>query len=51
VTTSHALAAAALPTHHADPWDRLLVAQARAEQVPILTMDRRIGQYDVETIW
>jgi len=51
VTTSHALAASSLPPHHADPWDRMLVAQAQLEQVPILTRDRRIGRYDVETIW
>jgi PIN domain nuclease of toxin-antitoxin system len=51
VTTAHALAAAALPAHHRDPWDRLLVAQARAERVPILTADHWIRQYDVETLW
>ena len=51
VTASHALAASSLPPHHQDPWDRLLVAQAQHERVPILTRDRRIGEYDVETIW
>jgi PIN domain nuclease of toxin-antitoxin system len=51
ITVEHAVEAAALPPIHADPWDRLLVAQARAEAVPILTADRLVRQYDVETIW
>jgi PIN domain nuclease of toxin-antitoxin system len=51
VTVEHAAAAAMLPPIHADPWDRLLVAQARLEALPILTADRLIKRYDVETIW
>jgi PIN domain nuclease of toxin-antitoxin system len=51
ITVEHAVEAASLPPIHADPWDRLLVAQARAEAVPILTADRLVRQYDVETIW
>lgn len=51
VTLEHAAAAAMLPLIHADPWDRLLVAQARLEAVPILTADRLIQRYEVETIW
>lgn len=51
ITVEHAVEAAALPPIHADPWDRLLVAQARAEAVPILTADRIVRQYDVETVW
>jgi PIN domain nuclease of toxin-antitoxin system len=51
VTIEHAAAAALLPAIHADPWDRLLVAQARLELIPILSADRVIGRYDVESIW
>jgi PIN domain nuclease of toxin-antitoxin system len=47
----HALRAATLPRIHGDPFDRILVAQAQIEAVPILTADPAIGRYDVETIW
>lgn len=50
VDLDHALAAAALPRIHRDPFDRLLVAQARREGIPILTADPVIARYDVETI-
>jgi PIN domain nuclease of toxin-antitoxin system len=51
ITPAHAAAAALLPPIHRDPWDRILVAQARIEGVPLLTIDTRIRRYDVETIW
>ena len=51
VELSHALEVANLPALHADPFDRLLVAQARLEQLPILTADAAIGRYGVEVIW
>ena len=51
VTLLHALRAGALPGIHADPFDRLLVAQAQLEGIPILTADPAIGRYEVETIW
>ena len=47
----HAIAAAELPPIHNDPFDRLLIAQARALRVPILTADLKIARYDVATIW
>jgi PIN domain nuclease of toxin-antitoxin system len=47
----HALRAGALPAIHADPFDRLLVAQAQLEGIPILTADPAIAQYEVETVW
>ncbi len=43
----HALAVAGLPLHHRDPFDRLLIAQARAEQLTIVTADHRFGAYPV----
>lgn len=46
----HALHVAQLPGHHRDPFDRLLVAQAQVEQVPIITADRHFHQYDVELL-
>jgi PIN domain nuclease of toxin-antitoxin system len=50
VTQEHAAAVAALPRHHGDPFDRLLVAQARALSVPIITADADIGAYDVDVL-
>lgn len=46
----HGLAVADLPMHHRDPFDRLLVAQARSEQLTIVSADRRIADYDVPLI-
>jgi PIN domain nuclease of toxin-antitoxin system len=46
----HALRVARLPLHHRDPFDRLLVAQAQVEGVPILTSDPHFAAYDVEVI-
>jgi PIN domain nuclease of toxin-antitoxin system len=39
-----------LPLHHRDPFDRLLVAQARSEQLTIVTADRRFAAYDVAVV-
>ena len=50
VTYEHALAVAALPHHHSDPFDRLLIAQAAAERVPVMTDDGAFAAYDVDTI-
>jgi len=47
---AHALAVAELPLHHRDPFDRLLVAQSRLLDVPLLTADRQLGRYDVEVL-
>lgn len=47
----HALRVDALPDHHQAPFDRLLVAQARAEGVPLLSTDPEISRYPVEMIW
>lgn len=46
----HALHVASLPLHHRDPFDRLLVAQAQLEELPILTADPDFRQYDVDTL-
>ncbi len=47
----HAMRAGTLPRIHADPFDRMLIAQAQIEGLPILTADPAISRYDVETIW
>ena len=46
----HAAGAAALPPHHRDPFDRMLVAQARRESMTLVTADARFGRYDVMTL-
>jgi PIN domain nuclease of toxin-antitoxin system len=51
IELAHALRAGSLPWIHQDPFDRLLIAQAQIEGLPILTADPAIARYDVETIW
>lgn len=50
LTFAHAERAAALPSHHRDPFDRMLIAQAQAEGLVLVTRDSRIGNYDVSTM-
>ncbi|GAB7189624.1 type II toxin-antitoxin system VapC family toxin [Kineococcus sp. NUM-3379] len=47
VTVEDGLAAGALPRHHDDPFDRMLIAQAAGRGLQLLTVDRRFGDYDV----
>jgi PIN domain nuclease of toxin-antitoxin system len=47
ISLDHVLAVASLPQHHGDPFDRLLIAQAQAESLTIVTSDRQIAQYAV----
>ena len=51
ITFSHAERAAALPPHHRDPFDRMLIAQAQAEGLTLVTRDRLLQPYDVEILW
>lgn len=51
VLTHHTEALINLPFHHRDPFDRLLIAQAMVEGIPIVSADQNIGQYDVTRIW
>jgi len=46
----HAVHVAQLPPHHHDPFDRMLVAQALIERMPVLTADRRFTAYGVEVL-
>lgn len=50
ITVDHAHAIAALPPIHRDPFDRLLVAQARSERLTIVTRDRNIPRYGVAVL-
>lgn len=51
VTVEHSLVAGALPPHHRDPFDRMLVAQATVEGLRLVTHDRVITAYDTEPLW
>ena len=51
VTPTHALAVYDLPSHHTDPFDRLLIAQALIEGLVILTADRAFEKYQPQLVW
>ena len=48
---SHALLLRQLPAHHRDPFDRMLVAQAQLDGLTLVTADRQLSAYDIETLW
>lgn len=47
----HILQLESLPPHHGDPFDRLLIAQALTESLPILTGDEAFRSYGIKIIW
>jgi len=51
IQIAHTLHISALPPQHADPFDRLLIAQSQLEALPLITKDEEIRLYEVETIW
>jgi len=51
ISVEHLGHVASLPQHHRDPFDRLLVAQAIAEGVPLLSRDDRLDAYGITRIW
>jgi PIN domain nuclease of toxin-antitoxin system len=51
MSLDHALAAARLPGPHRDPWDRIMIAQALAEQLQVVTVDQVFSDYGVPVIW
>jgi PIN domain nuclease of toxin-antitoxin system len=52
ITATHALRAAALPLHHRDPFDRMLIAQAQLEDMTLVSADAMLRQYsDVSILW
>lgn len=51
ISVRHSSVVATLPFHHRDPFDRLLIAQAMSEAVPIVSGDRAFDQYGVVRVW
>ena len=51
IAFEHAAEAAALPPHHADLFDRMLVAQARLESLTLVSHDRQLGACGVDVLW
>ncbi len=47
----HILQLETLPVHHSDPFDRLIIAQAITESLPILTEDRKFALYPTKILW
>ena len=51
ITTDHAAMVVTLPFHHRDPFDRLLIAQAMVERIPIISIDAAFDAYGVTRLW
>ncbi|MFN6464105.1 MAG: type II toxin-antitoxin system VapC family toxin [Nostoc sp. DedVER02] len=51
ITIDHIIAVATLPLHHRDPFDRILIAQALVENIPILSADKIFDAYSIERLW
>jgi PIN domain nuclease of toxin-antitoxin system len=50
ISVAHAELAPALPAHHRDPFDRMLVAQAQLEALTLATADRKLAAYDIDLV-
>ena len=51
VNFQHALVLSELPFHHKDPFDRMILAQAITEKIPIISIDQYFQNYDVNVVW
>ncbi len=51
IEIAHVVAVAKLPFHHRDPFDRLLIAQATVEQIPIVSGDPAFDLYRIKRLW
>lgn len=51
ITPRHADLVGALPLHHRDPFDRLLIAQAESENLALVTADGDLGRYGIQVVW
>ena len=51
ITQEHCNCLSELPFHHRDPFDRLIVAQAKTEQMVLLSADSQLKKYNIEVIW
>lgn len=47
----HTAVLSSLPMHHKDPFDRMIISQAKTEQIPVVSVDVAFDQYDVARIW
>lgn len=50
IASRHAIAAGRLPPHHGDPFDRMLVAQAREEKMTLVSQDGALAAYEVDLL-
>lgn len=51
IVPAHVAAVADLPWHHRDPFDRLMIAQARHEHMAVVTRDQAFADYGVSVVW
>ena len=51
IEISHTAQLTTLPFHHRDPFDRLIIAQALAEKLPVVSIDSQFDAYGVERVW
>lgn len=51
ISAAHALQVARLPLHHRDPFDRMLVAQCLAENLPLVSSDDALDAYGIQRLW
>ncbi|MBD2201191.1 type II toxin-antitoxin system VapC family toxin [Calothrix sp. FACHB-1219] len=51
IELTHIYALSNLPNHHRDPFDRLLIAQATVEQIPIVSIDSVFDNYPIQRLW
>ncbi|MBK9030998.1 MAG: type II toxin-antitoxin system VapC family toxin [Myxococcales bacterium] len=51
ITFADALRVAALPPHHRDPFDRMLVAQALEDGIPLVSCDPLVARYPIQIVW
>ncbi len=51
ISTIHAQRAGSLPGHHQDPWDRMLIAQAQAEGLALVSNEARFDGYGIARVW
>ena len=51
IELQHTVALTTLPFHHRDPFDRLIIAQALVEQIPVISGDAAFAEYPVTCIW
>lgn len=50
IELDHVLSVFRLPDHHKDPFDRLIISQSKAENIPVLTVDPRFADYSIDCV-